>query len=60
MKPENRLTHSQMVQTRRRKQAGKKQLARIARQAKKAGMPDTPGVGAASAVESAASSPNPG
>jgi hypothetical protein len=30
-----RMTHSQMVQTRRRKQAGKKQLARAAKQAKK-------------------------
>jgi len=29
------MTHSQMVQTRRRKQAGKKQLARVAKQAKK-------------------------
>ena len=29
------MTHSQMVQTRRRKQAGKKELARVAKLAKK-------------------------
>ena len=38
------MTHSQMVQTRRRKQAGKKQLARAAKQAKKLSNPNEAGV----------------
>ena len=43
------MTHSQMVQTRRRKQAGRKQLARVAKQAKKQSNQNEAGVASGTA-----------
>ena len=44
------MNHSQMVQTRRRKQAGKKQLARAAKHTKKVNNQNGVGVGPATAA----------
>jgi hypothetical protein len=40
------MTHSQMITTRRRKEKGKKRLARVAKQAKKLGKRDVKAAGA--------------